>query len=251
MSDLFLGIAISSIIGIIVGSLNPLLITNKKRSFNNILFLLILIISMKIFYTTYTDSSNALIGILGISTVPIYIIIRKSRIGVPKIVEQNNPINFSTGHAKPTEKIDEKSSKDVVIDEYNFNASLYIKHIDDSVKIINSTKNPDTFFSRYDFLIERLNQLIDISGNVLYTGENPKDYLAELQNNKVDLFNSFINRYYEDVLSKINSLKTEKAKVNNANKFYDTLMKYEDYLEDNNKTEIDVLYSQLKESIAD
>lgn len=128
-------------------------------------------------------------------------------------------------------------------------ANLYLKQINESIKIVNTTKNPETFFSRHSFILERLDQLIDVLNKVSYSGENPTDYLKEFNENKISTFNDFINRYYEDVLLKINNLKTEKAKINNADKFYNNLMNYKEHLENENIETIEMLHVKLKDTI--
>lgn len=139
---------------------------------------------------------------------------------------------------------------DSAIDDIGFNQyELYLNQLNDSIKIINTTKNPETFFSRYSFLLERLDQLIEISTNHQYSGENTDNYLEKLQENKTSIFNDFINRYYDEVLLKINNLKTKKAKINNATKFKDTLFKHENYLEPENIETINELYIKLQENI--
>ncbi len=149
-------------------------------------------------------------------------------------------------------KINSTESSEIDDPDYDRNveeANSYLKQINESIRIINSTKNPETFFSRHDFILERLPQLIDILSKVSYSGDNPIENLAEFEENKTSSFNEFIDRYYEEVLLKINNLKTEKAKINNANNFFENLMQYEGQLETENIDYINKLYVKLKENI--
>lgn len=146
-------------------------------------------------------------------------------------------------------KADSNIAEDMEYDRNVEEANSYLKQINDSIRIVNTTKNPETFFSRYNFILERFPQLIDTLSKVSYSGDNPAERLVEFKENKTSSFNDFINRYYEEVLLKINNLKTEKAKINNANKFYESLVKYESYLENENIEMINVLYTKLKENI--
>lgn len=174
--------------------------------------------------------------------ISFLVVIFLSTLIVSMIDSKINPTKSNTA-------LGSSSTDDIEYDRNATEANLYLKQINESIKIINTTKNPETFFSRHSFILERLDQLIDALDKVSYSGENPADYLKEFEENKITSFNDFINRYYEDVLLKINNLKTEKAKINNANKFYDTLMKYESYLETENIETINILYTNLKENV--
>lgn len=103
--------------------------------------------------------------------------------------------------------------------------------LNDSAQLIETTKNPDTFFNRYDLYMEKLSLLAnaEITGRIKVDGESLSAKLKVMNSEcqKIDTINSFIDRMWDDTCKKANSLKTETGKQNCYKKFYDTLCKYE------------------------
>lgn len=104
-----------------------------------------------------------------------------------------------------------------------------IKQLNDSVKILNTTTNPEVFFQRYDFCIGRLSILRECEPYVSYkSGESPT--IAYHRFKHQDHFDkatvSLIHRVERKYTAKIESLKTKKAKLNWAGKFYDEFIPY-------------------------
>lgn len=76
MNDLFLGIFLTSIIGLIVGLIKPSLIMSKGRLLTSILFSVTTIFSFLSFGITLNDNSNPSLGLLSFAIVPIIITVR-------------------------------------------------------------------------------------------------------------------------------------------------------------------------------
>lgn len=95
----------------------------------------------------------------------------------------------------------------------------------ESLEIIGNTKNPETFFSRYDLALKHM------------TSKN-KDLLIKSFDN---LCNEFIYKFDNAISTKLLSLKTEKAKLNNLEKFKKEFNPYTYRLSDENKD----LYNSL------
>lgn len=76
MDDLFLGVFLTSIVGLIIGLIKPTLIMDKGRRFTSLLFFIILIVSFVGFSITLSNETSPFIGLLGFSIVPVIIIIR-------------------------------------------------------------------------------------------------------------------------------------------------------------------------------
>lgn len=107
-------------------------------------------------------------------------------------------------------------------------AESKLKIVQDCINLVNNTKNPDVFFSRYDRLIEELTSLSKMEDRISFSGQLPSAALKDFLSRKQYTFNDFINRYYQSVEDKIIILTTNKAKENNANNFYNNLIKYRD-----------------------
>ena len=104
-----------------------------------------------------------------------------------------------------------------------------IKQLNDSVKILNTTTNPEVFFQRYDFCIGRLSILRECEPYVSYkSGESPTTAYHRFKHqehfDKATV--SLIHRVERKYTAKIESLKTKKAKLNWAGKFYDEFIPY-------------------------
>lgn len=100
-----------------------------------------------------------------------------------------------------------------------------IKIIEDSVKLINTTTNPDVFFKRLELFEEKLNVLCELK-DIKFNGQKPKDKLKEFKKEKHFIVNAFIDRCFEETILKIDSLKTVDAKLRNREKFYVELLTY-------------------------
>ena len=86
----------------------------------------------------------------------------------------------------------------------------------DCAKLIESTVNPETFFSRYDLYMEKLSLLAEAqaSHQVKVTGDNliQKYKKMNTDEQKIETINAFIDRMWADTCQKADNLKTERAK---------------------------------------
>ena len=143
---------------------------------------------------------------------------------------------------KKTEKYVEKENTKQL-------ASQYLRVINDCSKLIIETKNPKTFFSRYDLLLETLKKFSEIEENAPITGSKPSDELQRFLSLREDATNEFIDRYAQDTRIKIYELSTEKAKKNKANAFVNILNEYSDNLTERNRAQIDGHFRKMIEVI--
>ena len=100
----------------------------------------------------------------------------------------------------------------------------------DSANLVNTTKVPEVFFERYHLLIDKLENLSKLECFKCFKGKLPSKNLQEINNNKVETINNFIDRYYNAILDKIKTLKTEKAKEKCVESFYKELSIYDDFM---------------------
>ena len=106
----------------------------------------------------------------------------------------------------------------------------YLEILKDCGNLINTTKKPDVFFSRYLIALAILNDLIPIENKLNLQGDKPSQIKKQLYDKEIFTVNDFIDRYYQDIISQIISLKTEKAKQKRINDFCNGLDIYKLHL---------------------
>lgn len=100
-----------------------------------------------------------------------------------------------------------------------------IRIIQDCTKILQETTKAATFFTRLDLFEEKLNHLKVIQPYVKLNIPFLKMETA-YQNEKVEIVQQFLERYFSTFIEKMNKAKTEKGKKNQIQKFYDSLQEY-------------------------
>lgn len=133
--------------------------------------------------------------------------------------------------------------------EAEFMAPQLIKHVYESTDLINSTKKPDVFFFRYEFLIETVNKLVGMEKYLKFNRDKPSDLLNQINEKRIYTINDFIDRFYEDILNQINKLKTDKAKQKRINGFYTSLYPFFSQMEKENIDKIEELDKNLKNTV--
>lgn len=131
---------------------------------------------------------------------------------------------------------DSKNStqKDPIVTKINESTK---RQLDETLKLIESTKNPDTYFLRCDFLIDTLTRL-----------QMNNEY-NDFKYNYDEITMNFINRYVIDLELKIKSLKNYNAKINNINKYYDNLLVFKDKISDKNLNEFSSLIGTIRKQV--
>ncbi|XXQ10747.1 hypothetical protein V4C49_10010 [Streptococcus dysgalactiae subsp. dysgalactiae] len=114
-----------------------------------------------------------------------------------------------------------------------------------SMTIVNDTTKPDTFFNNLDTAISSLERAVEISNYdfINVSGDDLEKGLERLTNEKLNIEEEFVKRYYFDNVKKANVLKTEKGKQNNLSKGKERLLEYRDKFEDDTIKLIDILYN--------
>lgn len=99
--------------------------------------------------------------------------------------------------------------------------------VDDCEQLINTTENAETFFSRYQLLLETLKILREFEPFFHFIGYLPSEKFDYFINEKQKYICLLVDRMYNRALIKGDSLKTEKGKLNQFIKAYDTIMNFE------------------------
>jgi hypothetical protein len=108
----------------------------------------------------------------------------------------------------------------------NQTAKRELKIAQDCVHIVKTTTKPDVFFSRLDLLIEKAEKLKQLEPYIKFSGASPSAVFAEVIRDYPTATKQFIIRYFMDVYDHARELKTDKAKLNRYQKFYDSMQPY-------------------------
>lgn len=124
-----------------------------------------------------------------------------------------------------------------------------IRIFDDCAKILNKTTKPSVFFPRLAIAEETLTHLCSLEpyiGKVkrITMNETPSNLRRQFLDNKERYVCDFIYKYYWTVKDKAETLKTEKGKKNQYQKFYDSLQPYFDQISEKNMKYVEAMYQQ-------
>ena len=129
------------------------------------------------------------------------------------------------------------------------NASIFMGQFKDSLSIMQKTADPSTFFSRFDFVLERLDDMIELkeksfsfAGDLYGMREQAKD-----EDNFADTVNCLIDNSYKEQLQKLSTLKTERGKANSNQKWYASFEPFFDRMPMRSRTYLDLKLEELKE----
>ena len=87
------------------------------------------------------------------------------------------------------------------------------------MKIIKETTNPDTFFYRYGFLLQRLTELQKMERVIKFKNVKPSQVKRGFLEQKPEIIHDLIIRCQNKYMSKYNTMKTKKGKLNKINAF--------------------------------
>lgn len=144
------------------------------------------------------------------------------------------------GHETYNIAVDSKQNAEIL-------APQLLKQAKETADILNQTTNPDTFFSRYDFLIGRLKALCACEDYISFTGETPSVTLARVGTKDFYEMASchLMDRCFGKSCEKMASLKTEKGKQNEAERFNKAFASCGDYLNETLRQYQEEKYKQL------
>lgn len=118
-----------------------------------------------------------------------------------------------------------------------------LRIVQDCIKLVSETKNPEVFFSRYNLLIEHSELLFTLEPYVNFSGASLSAAYKEVIDNKQTATKEFLIRYWSDTLSKMENLKTDSAKQKKLQAFFDSL---EEHKEEMNAENIDYYVTKYK-----
>ena len=124
--------------------------------------------------------------------------------------------------------------------------SRYQQIAEESAKLMQETKNPDVYFSRYDTTIENF-KLLSAAYQICGVDNNVEEDLQTLKKNRTIHTNAFIDRYAKDTRRKIYELTTTKGKANKAEVFKNVLLEYKNQMTPESLEYVEQKYGELKE----
>lgn len=123
-----------------------------------------------------------------------------------------------------------------------YEANNYIRILRESALICADTVDPETFFPRYDLMVEMVDKLLKLKGNVSLEGASWEDIATVFENHGNEEIICFINKYFDVQSKSANELKTERGKSNRMKKALEILMQYEDHFDPTCKNLISELW---------
>ena len=182
--------------------------------------------------------------------------------GIPFLVAFLVIVNYnkteyrvSLDEAKGAETVEneDEAVQEVILNAQNEidkqNASIFMGQFKDSLSIMQKTADPSTFFSRFDFALERLDDMIDLkekgfsfAGDPYGMREQTKD-----EDNLADTVNCLIDNSYKKQLQKLSTLKTERGKANLNQRWYASFEPFFDRMPLRSRTYLDLKLEELKE----
>lgn len=108
----------------------------------------------------------------------------------------------------------------------------WLKIIYDCANLVNTTKNPEVFFQRYNLMLEHLEKCagLECTGIFNNSRELPSTAFLRVEEQFPAATNNLIDRAFEEAKTKAETLKTEKGKKNALTRFFDNMDTYIIYM---------------------
>lgn len=182
---------------------------NKKKS---VWFLIIGIVFLVSGFSFIPDSISEAFVAMIIGVILIYIWYPKNS----NLNEKVKSVSQKQVSAKPATSVD--------LSQGRYDVDRLWEIVNESLSIVTTTVNPDTFFSRYSLILEMLEKIIMQEGR---NNTAVVEELEKLKQSKPIYVDSFIDKMWNDTCKKMGELKTERGKINRVIKFKEELKKYE------------------------
>lgn len=128
-------------------------------------------------------------------------------------------------------------------------APQWLKIMIESRDIVNRTTEPDVFFSRYDTMKEKAEQLSSISKYVKFKGMKPAEVLRRVTEQEDAATRDMVLRCFQKAMLNAEKLKTEKGKLGQFEKFQSSLEPYFFRMSDENARLVQDLHDEALKKI--
>lgn len=147
------------------------------------------------------------------------------------------------------ERIDKTTPEEAIAEIDRMNAKIFIDEFQDSLNIMKKTADPDTFFSRYDIALERLDNMIELQQKgIKFTCDLPALKVQALdQEATAETVNVLIDNAYAKQVQKLSTLKTERGRSNSTQRWYASFEPFLDRMPLRSKTYLEMKHTALQE----
>lgn len=143
-------------------------------------------------------------------------------------IEQDNTMQEENKRSENINFLDEAQNMTEV--SHRLNIPTYIRQLEETITLIQNSKNADTVVSRLQFLESLRDKLKATSYSELDKFINS---INEVLDNKIGLINMAIQRNLDSELEKIRELKTEKGRLNRLSRFFESMRTIENLSAEN------------------
>ncbi len=147
------------------------------------------------------------------------------------------------------ESIDRTTPEEAIAEIDRINAKIFMDEFQDSLNIMQKTTNPETFFSRYDLAMERLDGMAELQQKGIKFTSDISSLKAQAlsQETAADTVNVLIDNAYTKQLQKLSTLKTERGRANSNQRWYASFEPYFDKMPVRSRSYLDLKFEELKE----
>ena len=147
------------------------------------------------------------------------------------------------------ESIDKTTPEEAIAEIDWMNAKIFMDEFQDSLNIMKKTADPDTFFSRYDIALERLDNMIELQQKgIKFTCDLPALKVQALdQEATAETVNVLIDNAYAKQVQKLSTLKTERGRSNSTRRWYASFEPFLDRMPLRSKTYLEMKHTALQE----
>ena len=128
-------------------------------------------------------------------------------------------------------------------------APQWLKIMIESRDSVNRTTEPDVFFSRYDTVKEKAEQLASISKYVKFKGMKPAEVLRQVTEQEDAATRDMVLRCFQKAVLNAEKLKTERGKLGQFEKFQSSLEPYFFRMSDENARLVQDLHDEALKKI--
>lgn len=153
-----------------------------------------------------------------------------------------------SNHTVPA-SIDKPASEEATAEIDQMNAKIFMDEFQDSLNIMQKTADPNTFFSRYDLALERLDNMIELQQKgIKFTCDLPALKVQALdQETTAETVNVLIDNAYAKQVQKLSALKTERGRSNSTQRWYASFEPFLDRMPLRSKTYLEMKHTALQE----
>ena len=154
-----------------------------------------------------------------------------------------------TFNSPAMESVDRTTPEEAIAEIDRMNAKIFMDEFQDCLNIMQKTTNPETFFSRYDLAMERLDNMLELQQKGIKFTSDLSSLKAQAlsQETTADTVNVLIDNAYIKQLQKLSTLKTERGRTNSNQRWYASFEPYFDKMPVRSRSYLDLKLEELKE----